>query len=377
METMVVKNPMTRPDYAFYHEPTIDEMRQRAIQAIHDFLSIQWSTHKKIAHSKRGAVSHKRFIYEANKIHAGLPYADGGKGLFQFYEFYDEQTGRLNFFGTGEEFNENIGGTCACGVCWSLATVCHSIGGKYINFWMTPKYGYYPVGDYKVDYDIEEFRQHHTSLIIAENGIDKMVECYTKIQPADAVCSSDKDHTMMCIDYPHVELDEDGKIDIEKSYVMIADQRGGQGAGFYDKRDGDDLVHYSGRTEFKYTFKMLLNESYIPVTTAEFLGKEPYERAKITVSAPCTTKEELTSASITSNYPMAVIKLILTKSNGHKVMVDRYMVNRIDPHPESGLARCYPMARMADAIAAAEGKKLEVEVTASNGEVITVASIDL
>lgn len=378
MDRYTVPSPMKRPDYAFYHEPTIMEMRQRAVQAIQDFLSIQWRTHTTIAHSKRGAVAHKRFIYEKDNTYCGLPYSDGGKGLFQFLEFYDEQTGRLQFYGDGQEFNENIGGTCACGVCWSLATVCHSIGGWFVNFWMTPKYGYYPVGDYKVDPEIEEFRLHHTSLIIQENGVDKIVECYTKIQPADAVCSSDKDHTMMCIDYPHVEYDENGKIDIEKSYVMIADQRGGLGVGFYDKRVDDDLYHFSGRTEFKYTFKMLLNEFYIPVTPAEFLGKVPYERAKVEFSIPeCATKEQMIAGTLTSNYPMAVIKLMLTKANGHRVMVDRYLVNRHDPHPSSGLARSFPMERMQEAIEAAQGQKLEIEVTASNGEILIPVSIRL
>ena len=180
---------------------------------------------------------------------------------------------------------------------------------------------------------------------------------------------------MMCIDYPHVEYDEEGKIDLEKSYVMIADQRGGSGVDFYVKREEDDLVHYSGRTDFKYTFKMLLNEYYIPVTPKEFTGEIPYERANVAITAPCTTKEDLIAASVTSNYPMAVIKLIATRKNGYREMVGRYLFNRVDPH--SGLARLYPLNKLEDEIKSAEGRKLEVEVTASNGEVITVASIDL
>ena len=103
MDRYTVPKPMPRPDYVFYHTPTVDEMRQRAVQAIKDFLSIQWRTHTKIAHSKRGAVSHKRFIYEADNTYCGLPYADGGKGLFQFYEFYDEETGRVEATSTDGE----------------------------------------------------------------------------------------------------------------------------------------------------------------------------------------------------------------------------------------------------------------------------------
>ena len=115
--TYQVPSPMERPDYAFEKEPTVEEMRARAVQAIQDFLNIQWRTHQKIAHSKVGAVSHKRFIYEADNTYAGIPYTDAGMGIFQFYEYYDEETGRLKFYGDGVEFNQKIGGTCACGVC--------------------------------------------------------------------------------------------------------------------------------------------------------------------------------------------------------------------------------------------------------------------
>jgi len=377
MDNFSVRNPMKRPDYVFYHTPTVMEMRQRAIQAMQDFLSIQWKTHKHIAHSKNGAVSHKRFIYEANIIHAGIPYTDAGKGLFQFMEFYNEDTGHLEFYGDGPDFNANIGGTCACGVCWSLATVCHTIGGRFINFWMTPMHGYYPVSGYKSPADVDEFRQYQTSRIIEENGQDRMVEAYMAIQPADAVCSSDKDHTMMCIDYPVVVRDDQGNVDLDKSYVMIADQRGGNGKGFYVDREEDDLLYYCGRTSFKYTFRMLLNEFYIPVTPAEFLGTVPYERAKVEYQGQCATKEDLINGKITSNYPMAVIKLILTKGNGHKVMIDRYMINRSDIHPSINLARLYPLKEFEEAINNAEGTQLEVQVTTSNGEVLTPVTIRL
>ena len=375
MSDKFVPQPMERPDYTFYHTPTIDEMRQRAIKAMKDLLSVQWTTHKKIAHSETGAVSGKRFIYEPGITHAGLPYTNGGKGLFQFMEFYENETGRLQFYGTPEEFNDQIGCTCAGGVMWGLSSVCHTLNGRFINFCMTPKFGCYPVGDYYIDPAIENFRDHQTSLIIQENTVPKIIQAYTKIQPADAVTSSDRDHTMMCIDYPVVEYNDNGEIDIEKSYVMIQDQRGGQKYGFYDLRVGDDLLHFSGRTEFKYTFKMLLDEFYIPVTPAEFLGTVPYERAKVEYHGNTNTKEDLIKGNVTSNYPMAIIKLILTKHNGHKVMIHRYMFDRIDPY--SGLARLYPMDLMEEAIRNADGRMLEVEVTASNGEVITPVTIHL
>ena len=182
---------------------------------------------------------------------------------------------------------------------------------------------------------------------------------------------------MKRIDYPHVERNEDGTIDPEKSYVMVADQRGGTGlVGFYDERIEDDIIHHSGRTSYKCTFAELLRTSYIPLTTPEFIGLKPYERAKVTFSdANCATREQLIAGSVCSNYPMSVIKLVVTRGNGYREMLDRYLVRRVDPL--NGKARCFPLENMAEAIRNAEGVKLELEVTTANGEVITPVSIDL
>lgn len=368
-----VPSPMLRPNYVFTEEPTVEQMRARAVQALQDFLNIQWRTHQKIAHSKVGAVSHKRFIYEADNTYAGIPYTDAGMGLFQFYEYYDEDTGRLRFYGDGVEFNKTVGGTCACGVCWSLATVCSSVSGAYINFYMTPKNGYYPVGDFKVPEDLDDYRNHHTSKIIAEFGEETILEAYTKTHPGDALCSSDKDHTMMIIEEPEVVRDENGKIIPDQSALIIADQQGGKGVGFYDERVGDDLLHHLGRNRFRYPFDLLLKMFYIPVSPAEFRGEKPYERAKVTLTAEPKTREALIRTEILTNYPMAVVKLTLEHENGHRTLLDRYCFNRRDPH--SGLARRYPLELMKDAILSAEGKAILLEVTTSNGEVFRPAEI--
>ncbi len=367
-----VPNPFVRPDYVFYNEPTVEEMRQRAVQALHDFLSIQWKSHQTIAHNKKGAVSRKRFIYEKENVYAGLPYTDAGMGLFQFLEYYDEETGRLRFYGDGQTFNANLGGTCACGVCWSLATVCSSVSGCFINFFMTPKNGYFPVGDFSIPEDLDDYRNYHTDKIIEDAGEEAILEGYAKAQPADAVTSSIKDHTMMIIKAPTVVRDENGKLDPEKSTLVIADQQGGKGDGFYDARVEDNLIHYSGRISHTFTFAQLLNMCYIPVTPAEFLGKRPYERGKIILEGE---ENSLSGITVCSNYPMAVIKILLEERNGHIQNIAFYHFNRRDPH--SGLARAFPLSRFESAIQAAQGKSLTVEVTLSNGEVFRPIHIKL
>jgi len=376
MEEFMVPRPMKRPDYVFYTAPTTDQLRRRAVQAMRDHLSIQWFTRKKLVHGKTGPVSGKRFIYDANVIFAGLPYTNGDKGLFQFLEYYDHETGALRFKGDGDAFNKAMGCTCAGGVMWGWSCVCHSLTGVFINFYMVPKWGVYPVGDIRFPFDIDSFLEYSTKRIIEENGLDCVLDAYGKCRPGDAVTSSPFDHTMMVIDYPHVEYGEDGKIDLNRSYLMIQDQRGGYEDGFYDRREEDDLVHYSGRIEYRYTYAMLLEESYIPVSPGELLGTVPYERAKVEYHGEADSLVALQEGTVTCNYPMAVLKLMLTKENGSEVMVARHLFTKWENH--KGLTRSFPLKNLAEYhISFLKGKRLRVEVTATNGEVFTPVTIEL
>lgn len=375
MAQFTVPHPLERPDYVFYHTPTTQELRERAVQAMRDHLSIQWATANKLVYSKTGPVSGKRFIFDADTIFAGLPYTNGDKGLFQFLEYYDHNTGVLRFYGDGQEFNQVMGCTCAGGVMWGWSTVCHTLTGRFVNFYMVPKWGVYPVGSYTFPSEINSFLDYSTKRIIEENGIDCILDAYNQVQPADAFTSSPEDHTMMCISTPHVEYDENGKIDLEKSYVMIMDQRGGYEDGFYDRAEGDDLVHYSGRLSYRYSYAMLLQESYIPVTPGELSGTVPYQRAKAEYLGEAGTAADLLSGTVTCNYPMAVLKVILTKENGAEIMVARHLFTKMEV--ESGVARRYELKEFSDSLSSLQGKSLRLEVTATNGEVAIPVMVTL
>ena len=71
----VVPEPMTeRPTYLVSENPTVEELRQTAVQAMHDMLSIQWSVTDGFKYNKTGAVSNKDYIYQPDTIYNGLPY---------------------------------------------------------------------------------------------------------------------------------------------------------------------------------------------------------------------------------------------------------------------------------------------------------------
>ena len=127
----VVPQPMTeRPVYTLSENATIQEMRETAVRAMKDMLSIQWSTDEEINYNKTGAVSQKDYHYDPNTTYCGLPYADGQTTIYAWLEYYDYRSGQTNFAGDGAWLNANLGNTCAGSLMWAWSTVCHSLTGN-------------------------------------------------------------------------------------------------------------------------------------------------------------------------------------------------------------------------------------------------------
>ena len=117
------------PDYTFESEPTTDQLRATAVQAMKDILSIQWQTTVSYTYNKSGPVQKKEFVYEPGKIYAGILYTNANAGLFQFLEFYNYETGTLEYPDSVNKLKTDLGISCADAVLWAWATVCNSITG--------------------------------------------------------------------------------------------------------------------------------------------------------------------------------------------------------------------------------------------------------
>lgn len=399
MPNFLVPNPMTeRPTYLVSENPTIEELRRTAVQAMHDMLSIQWSTEVTIDYNKTGAVSHKDYHYEPETIYCGLPYADGQTNLYVWLEHYDYRSGLLWMEGDGQWLNQYLGNTCAGSLMWAWSTVCDSLTGRYVNTSMVPAYGCIPVGPYT--YPNFEFLKEYkegagqvsTAMICAHNGLEVMLESYAAIKMADAITNSKSEHTMMVIEDATVVRDAEGNINPSQSYVILQDQAAGTGDKFYEYNDPNDGTthHYTGRTgpiAVKMTFLELFNATYIPVTTAEFAGLEPYVKPEVKFSkADATTVDDLYNGTVTSNYPMCMFKVIATNESGKETKLHHVYFNRVDvqgsePGMFDGKARNFKVSGERLAIQealeglAAGNYTVTFEVTAPNGEVFDIVSV--
>lgn len=358
--------PEGYPDYTFKKTPTTDELRETAVRAMRDLLSIEWTPAETISYFNT-AGRDKQFDYEPGTIYGGLLYTGASSGLFHFLEYYDPETGVLTYPGTGDQLRKSIGSGCADSLLWAWATVGNSFSCGYYPSMMVYKNGFLPVGDYTYNFDLQSYYMLPTQAIIEANGEKVIYDAYTKCLPADALISSSVDHAMMVIENPVVVYHPSGTIDIENSYIMIQDQRGGTSKGFLEEEVDGRIIQYNSARRLKMTFKELYEKNYIPVTIAEFTGAKAYDKAEVTLpNGECNSVDQLKTAMVQANYPIAVINILGTDSEGNEVEIEKILIHSASTE---GPAREYDLGRSDAAGMDLSGyKRIKVEVVVSTGE---------
>ncbi len=296
-----------RPNYVLSENATADEMRAMTVKAMWDMLSIPWYPDRTVSYEFRaytGAI--KPFTLYTSDTYAGLPYTNGFTGMFQFWEYYDTATGRLSC-PAGDSINELLGNKCNSCVYWSLAAVDSSFN-LYSGAGRNGS-GFLPVGDYWLP------NSGDSRDVCAKNGRETMYAAYAKMKPADWLSSYD--HVMMAIEPAVVVRNADGSINGAESYVTIQDQQGGQRSSQYFKIVDGETRHYSGRTSAKLTFQKLFDDTYLPLTLAEFQGTKPYVMPAVSLDREVDTYEDLLAATLKSEYFLTVFYLTMTDAEGN------------------------------------------------------------
>ncbi len=333
-EITKVPNPMEYPDYTFSETPTTDQMRQMAVKAMSDAMTIQWFTDQEYSYYKNGLASNKNFVHGPGYIYGGMMYSDASSGLFQFFEFYNKETGYLEYEGSSNQLKTELGSACSDTLLWAWSTVCTSITGGFHPVLMVPKNGFRIVGDYKIKEGIDSFHLYPSYVIIEDNPQEVILDAYAKMLPADALVAYTEDHAIMVIEKPVVAYLDDGSIDMKNSYVLTQDNRAGDrtDSGFVEV-DKDDYIEYrSGVIGGKFTFEELYTRKYIPVTAPEFTGEKAYEKAFVSANEENVSSfEELMQVTLTSNYPLAVVNAYIVDQDGKETQLDRVLFHGYDP----------------------------------------------
>lgn len=376
-EARAVPSPATAPNYAakLSAAPTIEEMRQVAVGAMRDMLTIQWFPQKTLTYSKSGAASQKKYHLYNERIYLGLPYTSAGKGIYQFLEYYDSATGMMTYTDPAS-INNMIGNTCASSPAWALFTVTTSIRGRCISNFLTASNGFYPLGKITYPATVTDFADYTTVQIIEKNGDQTLYEAYALAQPADLIVYSEGGesggHTRMVIEAAHVERDAKGAIDPEASYLTTQEQAAGDNQV---KTDGVNMTQ-CGKVDTQYTFAALRKSGYIPVTVAEFRGDKAYEKTSFIFSEDPTDIASLQGMIVSCNRPMAVMRLVLTKADGKEQILARHLFDRYEV--ETGEVFDYPISDMVTSDLAGDVRlpktgtcTLTLAVTAADGVIET------
>lgn len=366
------------PDYSLPADATTDQIRAMAVQAMRDGLSVKWTPYREITYNKSGAVSHKDYINKPGTVYAGLPYTNGATGILTWLQYYDFETGILSGYDPAQ-VNENLGNSCAAAVAWGWHAV---VPESFVEatFTFVVARGALRVGPYTYDDSITTFRNYSTENIVNDNGVETMYASYAQCLPADCVVTVGSsvcgDHAMMVTEPAHVEY-TDGKIDPEKSYVMIQDQR----AGDYNIQEDGQTVHYSGRTNYKATFQELATNHYIPCTHPVFTGAQPYTPATVTLESEGeVTLENVNAQTILTPYKIVAVNVKVLDKDGETAYSSRRVLNRDSFSKPT--CNAYPCQNLTSAeVATRDLKKGEtytyqVEVLIATGQIFTPISFE-
>ena len=320
-----VQNPLKeRPVYLLSEGATPDEMRALAVKAMRDELSVTWYVDRQIDYlfESSDGKTLKDIRLNPGETYCGMPYTNAITSLFHFLEYYDTETGYLNF-SNNELLNTSIGNQCAGSVIWGLATVVTSVdfrskGLRYAD-------GILPLGNYTAYYDDTK----DSAEICSRNGAETMYEAYALIRPADVLHSSG--HLMMAIQ-DAVVVRKNGVIDGNESYVIVQNQEAGarQNTSQYVITENGERLHLSGRRELKLSFAKLFQDTYLPFTCQEFVGKKAYELPKVTLDREVTSLEDLSSAVVRSNHLLCIFNYRLLDQSGSEVYASRKLTTYTD-----------------------------------------------
>lgn len=357
--------PIATPDM------TPDQLRQICVSYIKLSVSFQWVSDRYMSFDGKP----ERTFYKG-KLYGGIPYINTASGnLYRILEYYDDETGVLDT----SFFHENpklFGTACSGTASTAWQRVINSVESSWTHS-MNMAHGFIPVGPYEYDYSQKQIWEknretgkrdyfYNAKKVCQANGEQVMYESYALTKPAD--CYSSNGHVRLSIEVPSIFRKEDGTIDGEKSFVMLAEQ-GLFTKGDHHKRKTGDGTDYliRGNDGGKFTFKELFDAGYLVHTFKEFLGLKKFTPSQIHLTEKeGSTDDTVLTDLVTCNYPISDLFIKVKNEKGEAVHESIY---RVFPHyvRTVNLAKALPV----NELRALEEKgplTLEIEAQISTGE---------
>ena len=356
-------------------KPGMREFRLRQICL--DYMKLQCQFPHKLSEEVKYTVGSQRLLrpLHAGIVHGGLPYVTVGSGnLYRMAEIYDEETGTIDAKSECIQVARLYGNACSGGAGTSWQRVINSANFAYTPT-MTWGQGFIPVGPYTYSKEVMRFTKSKKNPdpvsdvreIIKKNGEQTMYESYAAMKPADGVTSCG--HVRMNSAYPTVVRRKDGTIDPEQSYTLMTEQvcfttR----ANHMRKTKGGEHYTAQGGVDVKFTFKELLDDTYLPFTFAEFTGEKPVEEGwvKLDADKAALSADDLAAATLSSNFSISDVFVSITDEAGNEVWKTVYRFSDFYIR-KAECAKILPCEEMKSV----KGARIRIDCQLYNGEKLT------
>ncbi len=344
-KTFRPKVTLTRGEFAVllyravYGEEILAERRKIAYDYMLKSTSILWRPTEEIFYTTQKdvtpaeAAENVQFHLYPDRIYHGAPYSYAGGTSEAFLDYAIEQDENGVYLIDGLTW-ENISGGSGYGRIGSdcSSVLVHAYGqlGEIYNAtttaYLTEKYGFLPVGDYKTVYD----KYQDTGDIIKENGEQRIFRAYSQLKLADAIVEriSNSGHCRMVTEANTVYL-PDGTIDGENSTMTLIDQAGGsfkREETYFNDKHGQD-VYKVGREE-TYNFATMAGWKFVPITCKALIDPAPIKKPAITDTETVFDKDTILEGTLTCNWMMDCVTLDITNAKGEAVQSATAYVNR-------------------------------------------------
>lgn len=309
------------------------KLRDRVVDEMNAMGTIEWYTSQNLYHDCACLLSICHGIYEAGKLHVGIPYNHKGGSMERFTYCLDDTNTVVDWvypFGSYDGFDLYIGNDCSTAVQQAWWTVSNSSDVIRCTY-MHPKYreqnGCIPVGEWNWVEGIDEkgkaYTGDYTEPYTNASGSQVMYEAYALMHKGDAYASLSKDggHTRMVVEEPVVVRDENGKIDGKLSYVVSTEQGG---------PNITEPYYCSWSVKKAYTFQQLFDTGKLPITIEELITGE-MEPVEVTIADDVDGKMGMVNGVITANYCLDGTTLKVTDSQGN-VAFDFTMFPTVDKY---------------------------------------------
>ena len=313
------------------------ELRQLCVDAMRYNMTFTWTPTLDINYSFTLLERTSEVSLPAGIAYSGLFYCNNNaKGnVWKALQYYDHETGAMDIEAMGGQLLGTLSSACARGCEWGWSRVSNSHGLQTMSSYNQYNSNIALVGPYTYMPGKYAFGNGSgTKDIIADNGVNVMLESYAAMKMADGVYSSSSYHVMMAAEDPVIVRDAGGNIDPNQSYVMILEQD-----AIGSKTKDQDIEQSNGVTlrqlggvDRKYTFQDLLNKGYVPFTIKELIGQEPVEAGDAWVGSPTSrlesnsdlTLEEVMGKTLYANYAICTAEIVVKNPAGELLLQHRY-----------------------------------------------------